>query len=113
MKKISKEADLSTIYSNHTISYNVTILDKSGYEARHIMSISGYRSESSIRSYSKTDEAIKKRILETLTSHVSSSFIEDRHPESTPLNLFPLLTTSQEERILAILDIQHSNELES
>ena len=46
MKKISKEADLSTIYSNHSIRATaVTILDKSGFEVRHIMSISGHRSE--------------------------------------------------------------------
>ena len=110
MKKISTEADLSTIYSNHSIRATaVTILDKSGFEARHIMSISGHRSESSIRSYSKTDEATKKRISETLTSattsHVSSSFVEDQHVESTTLTLSPLLTSSQEERILADINL--------
>ena len=69
MKKISKEADLSKIYSNHSIGATaVTILDKSGFETRHSMSVSGHRTESSIRSYSKTDEATKKRISETLTS---------------------------------------------
>ena len=69
MKKISKEADLSKIYSNHSIGATaVTILDKSGFETRHIMSVSGHRTESSIRSYSKTDDATKKRISETLTS---------------------------------------------
>ena len=110
MKKISKEADLSTIYSNHSIRATaVTILDKSVFEARHIMSISGHRSESSIRSYSKTDEATKKRISETLTSattsHVSSSFVEEQLMEPTALNLSPLLTPSQEERILADINL--------
>ena len=67
MKKIS-EADLSKIYSNHsTRATAATILDKSGFEARHIMSVSGHRSESSIQSYSKTNEATKKRISDTLT----------------------------------------------
>ena len=103
MKKISKEADLSKIYSNHSIRATaVTILDKSGFEARHIMSVSGHRSESSIRSYSKTDEATKKRISETLTSattsHTSSPLVEDQQMEPTTLNLSPLLTSSQEER---------------
>ena len=69
MKNISKQAGLSQQYTNHSIRATaVTILDKSGFEARHIMSVSGHRSESSIRSYSKTDEATKKRISETLTS---------------------------------------------
>ena len=110
MKKISKEADLSKIYSNHSIRATaVTILDKSGFEARHIMSVSGHRSESSIRSYSKTDEATKKRISETLTSattsHTSSPLIEDQQMEPTTLNLSLLLTPSQEERILADVNL--------
>ena len=110
MKKISKEADLSKIYSNHSIRATaVTILDKSGFEARHIMSVSGHRSESSIRSYSKIDEATKKRISETLTSattsHTSSPLVEDQQMEPTTLNLSPLLTSSQEKRILAYVNL--------
>ena len=110
MKKISKEADLSKIYSNHSIRATaVTILDKSGFEAPHIMSVSGHRSESSIRSYSKTDEATKKRISETLTSattsHTSIPLVEDQQMEPTTLNLSPLLTPSQEERILADVNL--------
>lgn len=44
----------------------VIIFDKFGFEVYYIMFVSGYRSESSIRSYSKTDELIKKRMSETL-----------------------------------------------
>jgi hypothetical protein len=52
MKNISKQAGLSKQYTNHSIRATaVTILDKSGFGARHIMSVSGHRSESSIRSY--------------------------------------------------------------
>ena len=37
MKRISKEANLSRIYTNHSIRATaVTILDKSGFEVRHI-----------------------------------------------------------------------------
>ena len=61
MKCMSKEAELSKIYTNHSIRATaVTILDKCGYEARHIMAISGHKSESSIRSYCKTDTSTKK-----------------------------------------------------
>ena len=111
MKKMSKEADLSKIYSNHSIRATaVTILDKSGFEARHIISVSGHRSESSIRSYSKTDdEATKKRISETLTSattsHTSIPLVEDQQMEPTTLNLSPLLTPSQEGSILADVNL--------
>ena len=49
MKQISKQARLSKDYTNHSIRATaVTILDKSGFEARHIMALSGHRSESSI-----------------------------------------------------------------
>lgn len=69
MKQISKQAKLSREYTNHFIRPTaVTILDKS----RHIMSVSGHRSESSVRSYRKTDEATKKRMSETLTAAATS-----------------------------------------
>ena len=56
MKCLSKEAVLSKIYTNHSIPATaVTILDKCEYEARHIMAVSGHKSELSIRSYCKTD----------------------------------------------------------
>ena len=105
MKQISKQAGLSKDYTNHSIRATaVTILrDKSGFEARHIMSLSGHRSDSSIRSYSKTDGSTKKRMSETLTaaavsevSAVSSeSQLGERH---VPVS--PILTLWQEEHIM-------------
>ena len=69
MKRISKEANLSRIYTNHSIRATaVTILNKSGFEARYIMTVSGHRNESSIRAYSKTDQTTKRRMSETLTA---------------------------------------------
>ena len=61
MKAISKLADLSREYTNHSIrATSVTILDECGFEAHHIMCVSGHRSEASIRSYaSKTKSGIK------------------------------------------------------
>ena len=49
MKKISKEANLSVMYTNHCIRATaISILDSHGFEVRHIMAISGHRPESSI-----------------------------------------------------------------
>ena len=46
MKNISQEAKLSKCYTNHSIrSTAVTILDKSGFEARHIMAVGGHKNE--------------------------------------------------------------------
>ena len=68
MKKISKDASLSVIYINHSIrATTITMLDKAGVESRHIMSVSGHRAESSIRSYSKTSTNMKRKISATLS----------------------------------------------
>ena len=48
-----KVLDTLCVYINHSIRATmITKLDKSGYEAQHIMAVSGHRNESSIRSYS-------------------------------------------------------------
>ena len=50
MKQISTEANLSRICANHSIRATaIAILDKSGFEDRHIMAVSGHRNERSIR----------------------------------------------------------------
>ena len=61
MKSLSRQAQSSKDYTNHSIhATSVTILDHGGFEARHIMCVSGHKSESSIRSYaSKTSDEIK------------------------------------------------------
>ena len=113
MKRISKEANLSRIYTNHSIRATaVTILDKSGFEARHIMTVSWHRNESSTRAYSKTDQTAKRRMSETLTAAGASNSapdedsvrLENRTAEN--INLPPLLTLSQEERVLRDLHFQ-------
>jgi hypothetical protein len=77
------------------------------------MSVSRHRSESSIRSYSKTDEATKKRISETLTSATTgtsdfSTMMYDQQitePALAATNLSPLLILSQEQHILTDLNL--------
>ena len=69
MKKISDEANLSTGYTNHSIRATaITLLDSAGLEVRHIMTLSGHKAESSIRSYSKTRNDIKRKMSDTLSS---------------------------------------------
>ena len=69
MKKLSIEAKLSCMYTNHSIKETtITILDECSYEARHIMALSGHQSESSIRSYaSQTSLSMKRKMSETLS----------------------------------------------
>ena len=73
MKNISTDAGLSQLYTNHSIRATcITVLDSAGNEARHIMSVSGHRSEASIRSYSKTDMAMKRKMCNILSSTIAS-----------------------------------------
>ena len=52
MRTLSKKTKLSKIYTNHCLrATSITELDRSGFKARLIMSISGHKSESKIRSY--------------------------------------------------------------
>ena len=72
MKKISVEANLSEIYTNHSIRATcITVLDSAGIEARHIMSVSGHKSETSIRSYATTSSGMKRKIAQTISAYGS------------------------------------------
>ena len=71
MKLLSKKYKLSKTYTNHSLrATTITLLDEEGFEARHIMSISGHRSESSIKHYSRTGESKKRTIAETISSKI-------------------------------------------
>lgn len=73
MREISTDAELSQTYTNHCIRATyVTILDKCGFEARHIMSISGHRSESIIWSYARTDVNTKRNMSKELAKFCES-----------------------------------------
>ena len=73
MKRISKAAKLSKLYTNHSIrATSITILDQNGVEARHIMSVSGHRSESSLRSYTKTSYAKRGEMSSVLSDNTSN-----------------------------------------
>lgn len=72
MQRISKDADLSQVYSNHCITATcITLLDERGYEGRHIMTISKHKSESSLKHYvSKAREKKKREMSNALAEQV-------------------------------------------
>lgn len=62
MKDLSAKANLSQIYTNHSIrATTITELDDSGFESRHIAAVSGHKSEETIRCYSRKCPTKKKR----------------------------------------------------
>ncbi|XP_062577122.1 uncharacterized protein LOC134238991 [Saccostrea cucullata] len=70
MSEISKKANLSRLYTNHSIRATViTAMDDAGIEARHIMRASGHKNESSIRSYAcRLNENKKREMSDCLSS---------------------------------------------
>ena len=69
MKELSEQANTSQVYTNHCLrATNVTLLDEAGFEARHIMSVTGHRSEASIRSYSRTGINKKRKMSAALST---------------------------------------------
>ena len=63
MKHLMKDVKLSNPeYTNHSIRATViTSLSDSGYEARHIIAVTGHRSESTVKQYAKKCPENKKR----------------------------------------------------
>ena len=69
MANISQVAGLSQRYTNHCIRATaIQALDRAGFEARQITRISGHKSETSIKSYSRRlTEQTKRSMSETLS----------------------------------------------
>ena len=70
MTFFTKEAKLSKSYTNHCIRNTcITILDRCGHEARHIMTVSGHKKIESITNYAhRTSDTKKKQMSESLAT---------------------------------------------
>ena len=106
-------AELSTIYTNHSIrATTITIIDRSRFEARHIMSVSGHRNESSVKTYSKTDANTKTNQARSLMAVIDNSknhVVASEAGENDGNVELGLLTNSQEKLILRDLNVQTHN----
>ena len=90
MKTLSKNANLSQEYTNHSIRATaVTLLDHSNFEARHIMRVSGHKSESSIRSYSR-------RLPENKQSEISDALSAACTADRAVLPVMNLLANNED-----------------
>ena len=117
MQKISEEAHLSKTYTNHCVRATcITILDKNGFESRHIMSISKHKSESSLKHYSarlsdekrveaslilnKACNGSDKENINSITDEKDLQAVSHVDIEKDP-ELLKFLSPSQEDYLLA------------
>lgn len=78
---ISKLANLSRRYTNHSVrATSITALDDAGVKARHIIRISGHKSETSVKSYSSRLNENRKR---EFSQHLSKTIIQENAPASS------------------------------
>lgn len=81
LKTISKGAECTKIYTNHCLrSTCITTLDRAGFETRDIMSVSGHRSETSIKTYTKTSDVRKKEMSEKLSKQLYHAHAAEAKP---------------------------------
>ena len=75
MKVMSVQANLSVQYTNHSIrATTITILNRYGYLAKHIMSVSGHKNENSITKYcNRTDQKTKTKMADCLMSVIEQA----------------------------------------
>lgn len=114
MNQISIKCGLNKVYTNHSCrATTVNVLDAAQFPSRHIMSVTGHKSESSLKTYSgKTDENTKKLMSEKIAERIKEKSTSSlRKPENDLLSeilkdinsnfdLQPL-TNSQEETLLS------------
>lgn len=69
MTEISRAANLSKEYTKHSYrATSVHVLDGAEFPSRHIMSITGHKSETSLKTYSgETSENTKKRMSKVIS----------------------------------------------
>lgn len=92
MPKLSEQAKLSKRYTNHCIRATcITNLDENGIETRHIMGLSGHKSESAVRSYTKRLGEKKQREMSDILNKCTKPDVEPpikvRHESVSENNL--------------------------
>jgi hypothetical protein len=93
MKKISLASGCSKVYTNHCLrATTCTLLDHSGCASRDIMSVSGHRSETSIKYYVRTSDAKKEEMSDIISSTLQArpstvSYSETAGPSSVAVGV--------------------------
>jgi len=96
MKIISVGAELSQIYTNHSVRASaITLLSDANVPDRHIMFVSGHSSEQSLAHYSSRPSVTQ---LESVSDTISNA-VQNNQPQTTEISTFtkaPLIQSSNQ-----------------
>ena len=100
MREISEEAQLSTIYTNHSVRATaITLWSDAGLENHHIMAISGHRNEQSLKSYNSRPSSTQLRQSSDILSRSlvsSNASLEVGFNDTRPAQLFSNITSTSQ-----------------
>ena len=97
MREISEEAQLSTVYTNHSVrATEITLWLDAGLENRHIMAISGHRNEQSLKSYNSRPSSTQLRQSSDIFSRslFSNASFQIGFNDKQPARLFSHVTST-------------------
>ena len=104
MKEISQEAQLSRVYTNHSIRATaITLWSNAGVPNRHIMSISGHRNEQSLAHYNTRPSTAQ---LHHCSEVLSRSLDESRSSSIVPSQPSLQVTTAVQQNNLLVSGVQ-------
>ena len=127
MKYLTNDASLSnTNYTNHSIRATcITILDRARFEARHIITVSGHKSENSIKKYAKGCSTEKKREMSNalalpkiqpkmpkiekpappqINSELATTPLAGANFDLNAMDLFPIHDVEEDDALLAFIN---------
>ena len=86
MKEISSGAELSRMYTNHSVRATcITLLSKANVPSRHIMAISGHQSETTLQHYNQRPSQFQfYEVHQLLHQLVRKTNMDDHAPPQVP-----------------------------
>ncbi|CAB4037784.1 uncharacterized protein LOC110973579 [Paramuricea clavata] len=114
MKSISEKAGCSLIYTNHSLrATTVTVLDEAGVASRDIMSVTGHKSESSLKHYVRTGNAKKQDMSTIISSQMQENIPVAREEPAESIFDDLVLTDSQEQFLFSESNLNIQSSLSS